>query len=350
MKILIVKLSAIGDVVHTLPCLESLRAAYPESQITWLIEEDANEIIKGHPCLDHVLVSRRKTWIKNIFKPSKSIQTIHEIGSFIKELRRKDYDIVVDFQGLFKSGVLTRLSGSKRRVGYDKSREFSYFFLNERVLPYNQDLHAVQRYINLARYSGGKAIEPKFFIPIQEDNIKCVKKFLIENNIKEGDRIIAINPGSGWDTKLWGWERFSALSDRIIDTLDARIVLTGSENDRSLIDAISNKMQGAVCNTAGRMSLKDLAYLLSLVDLMVTTDTGPMHIASAMETPTIALFGPTAPWRTGPYGNNHTIIKSNLECSPCFKKRCDTTKCMEEITVDRVLSAVSEKLSSLENM
>lgn len=307
MEILIVKLSAIGDVVHTLPCLESLRAAYPESRITWLIEEDAYEIIKGHPCLDHVLVSRRKTWIKNIFKPSRSIQTIHEIGSFIRELKRTEYDIVVDFQGLFKSGILARISGSKRRVGYDKTRELSYLFLNERIFPYNPDSHAVQRYIHLARYAGGEAIEPRFFIPIQENNIECVKGFLKENNIKEGDKIIAINPCSGWDTKLWEWERFSILSDRITDILDAKIVLTGSEDDRALIDAISNKMQNPVCNTAGRMSLKDLAYLLSLVDIMVTTDTGPMHIASAVETPTIALFGPTAPCRTGPYGNNHSM-------------------------------------------
>lgn len=349
MEILIVKLSAIGDVVHTLPSLEALRAAYPESRITWLVEENARDIIRGHPCLDNIIVFKRKRWLTGIFKPSIYLQTVGEVISFIKELRGKEYDLVIDFQGLFKSGILALLSGGKRRLGYDKTRELSYIFLNERIQSYNPDLHAVERCLNLAGYLGAEVNGPRFSIPFGERDMKCVKRFLRNNGIDESDRMIAVHPGSGWVTKLWERERFSYLCDRIIDQFGVRIIFTGDEDDRSMIEAISSKMHGRAFNTAGRMSLKELACFLSLVDLMITTDTGPMHIASAMKTPVVAIFGPTAPWRTGPYGNGHTVIRSNVACSPCFKKKCDTKRCMDEITVDDVFSSVAQKLSSLEN-
>ncbi|MEW6614222.1 MAG: glycosyltransferase family 9 protein [Thermodesulfobacteriota bacterium] len=347
MEILIVKLSAIGDVVHTLPSLEALRAAYPDSRITWLIEEDAEQIIRNHPCLDNIIVSKRKTWMKSIFKPSTCLRTFGEIMSLIKGLREKNYDLVIDFQGLFKSGILTLLSGGERRLGYDKTREFSYFFLNERVSPYNPDLHAVERYLNLIKYLGVEVNNPRFLIPFDKRDMEYVKGFLRNNEIDENERIIAVNPASGWETKLWEGEKFSLLCDRINDELPARIVFTGGKNDLQTINAISSRMRSPALNTTGKMNLKQLACLLSLADLMITTDTGPMHVASAMKTPVIAIFGPTAPWRTGPYGNGHTVIRSSVACSPCFKKKCDTKKCMAEITVDDVFSLAAQKLTQI---
>lgn len=349
MEILIIKLSAIGDVVHTLPSLEALRAAYPDSHITWLVEEDAEQIIRNHPCLDNIIVSKRKTWMKSIFKPSTCLRTFGEIVSFIKVLRRKEYDLVIDFQGLFKSGILTLLSGGKKRLGYDKTRELSYLFLNERVSPYNPALHAVERYLNLIKCLGTEANNPRFLIPFDERDVEYVKGFLRDNEIDETERIIAVNPASGWETKLWEPEKFSLLCDRIIDKFYARIVFTGGKNDLQMIDAISSGMRSPALNTAGKMNLKQLACLLSLADMMITTDTGPMHVASAMKTPVVAIFGPTAPWRTGPYGNGHTIIRSSVACSPCFKKKCNTKECMAEITVDDVFSLASQKLTSLKN-
>jgi len=134
------------------------------------------------------------------------------------------------------------------------------------------------------------------------------------------------------------------IEGKLIDKFDAMILFIGDRNDQSMIDAITSKMRRHALNTAGMFNLKELAFLLGSVDLMITTDTGPMHIASAMETPVVAIFGPTAPWRTGPYGNGHTPIKSKVACSPCFKKKCNTKECMAEITVDHVFTSVSEKL------
>ncbi|MFH2012912.1 MAG: glycosyltransferase family 9 protein [Pseudomonadota bacterium] len=345
MEIMIVKLSAIGDVVHTLPSLEALRAAYPDSRITWLIEEDTEQIIRNHPSLDKVIVSKRKTWMKSILKPSTCLQTFDDIVSFVKELRRTKYDLVIDFQGLLKSGILTLLSGGKRRLGYDKTRELSYLFLNERIPPYDPDLHAVERYLNLTKYLGAEVKEPEFLIPFDERDVEYVKGFLSDNGVDGTKKIIAVNPASGWETKLWDLEKFSLLCDRIIDECHAVIVFTGGKDDLGMIDTLTSKMRNTALNTAGRMNLKQLACLLSMAALMITTDTGPMHVASAMKTPVVAIFGPTAPWRTGPYGKGHTIIKSGVECSPCFKKKCDTKKCMAEITVDEVFSLTAQKLT-----
>ncbi len=348
MEILVVKLSAIGDVVHTLPALESIRAAYPESHITWLVEENAQDIIRGHPCLDYIIVSKRKRWMRGLLRRRTCLQTLGEIISFIKELRDRKYDLVIDFQGLFKSGILTILSGGKRRIGYDKTREFSYVFLNERIPPCDPDLHAVDRYLNLAGNLGGEVSGPGSLIPVAKKDVAYVKEFLGNNGIYGSHRIIAVHPGSGWATKLWDQEKFGPLCDRIIDAFDTRIIFTGDKNDRSMIEKITSEMRGKVFNSAGMLSLRELAHLLSLADLMITTDTGPMHIASAMDTPVVAIFGPTAPWRTGPYGEGHTVIRSDLACSPCFKKKCDTKRCMGEIAVDDVFSAVARKLAALE--
>jgi len=349
MEILIVKLSAIGDVIHTLPSLEALRTRYPESHITWLVEENAWKIIKDHPCLDDIIVSRRKRWIKEIFRPSTCLQTAGEVISFIKEIRGKEYDLVIDFQGLLKSGILTLLSGGKRRLGYDKTRELSYLFQNERVPPCDPDLHAVERYLNLVAYLGAQVNGQGFFIPLSERDEANIKELLKDNGMDKTKRVIAVHPGSGWVTKLWEREKVARLCDRIIDELDASVIFTGDGKDRPMIEAISSRMRRMGVNTAGTLSLKELACLLSLVDLMVTTDTGPMHLASAMDTPVVAIFGPTAPWRTGPYGSGHTVVRSDIACSPCFKKRCETKRCMAEITVDNVFCAVAGKMASLES-
>jgi 3-deoxy-D-manno-octulosonic-acid transferase/heptosyltransferase-1 len=148
-----------------------------------------------------------------------------------------------------------------------------------------------------------------------------------------------------WKTKLWEPERFAVLADRVTDELSCEVVFTGSNKDRNVIEDISKKMKRRPINLAGRTSLKQLACLFTGCAVLVTTDTGPMHIAAAMGCRVVALFGPTAPWRTGPYGQSHKVIRADLECSPCFKKKCNDMSCMKEITVDRVFEAVKDMVT-----
>ncbi len=341
MNILIVKLSAIGDVIHTLPALAALRKLYPDANITWVIEETSSDLITNHPHLDRVIVSRRKRWIDD-FKHGRIVKPFNEMKSFVKELKEQSYDLVIDFHGLLKSAVVVFLSSGKRKLGYDSMQEMSGLFLNEKI-PEDMDKHAVDRYLDFLRYLGAEVKEPEFLIPVQEENINRIEGFLQINKIAQKDRFVAVSPIALWDTKLWEDEKFARLCDRIAEELKVRVVFTGS--DRKKLEGIQSRMRFPAVNLGEETSLRDLAYLYRLSSLVITTDSGPMHIAAAAGTPVVALFGPTDPSRTGPYGFGHTVVRKALSCSPCFQKKCDSMKCMLDITVKEVYYKVKEKLS-----
>ena len=341
MNILIVKLSAIGDVIHTLPSLAALRKRYPDAHITWAIEEDSADIIAGHPCLDRAVVSRRKRWLKNLLALRDVRNTIGEIRSFVATLRDRRYDLVVDFHGLLKSSMVVALSGGRRRLGYDSMQELSGLFLNDKVYE-DMEKHAVDRYLDLPRYLGADTDIPEFHIHIEEENRRRVKHLLGENGISANDTFVSVNPVALWDTKMWEDGKFAQLCDRIVGELNLKVVFTGGL-DRETVEHIRSLMHLPSADLAGETTLRDLAYLYELSALVVTTDSGPMHVAAAVGTPTAALFGPTDPARTGPYGAGHTVVRKGLPCSPCFLKRCETRRCMEEISVDEVFQTVQKK-------
>ena len=299
-NILIVKLSAIGDVVHSLPFLEVLRKGLPEAGIDWLVEEAASKIIEGHPAIRRVIVSRRKLWQKKLGEKAGPLSVLGEMFGFLKELRLYDYDMVIDLQGLFKSGVLVGLSKGKRKIGMSGSREGARFFLNERPIPVDYDQHAIDRYLGVAQYLGCDPAEWGGHIPILKLDTRSISHILNSEGIERKD-LVAINPIAKWATKLWDTKRFAVLADRIRDDSGCEVVFTGSSLDRRIIGDITGMMRTEPLNLAGRTNLKELAYLYSRCKLLVTTDTGPMHIAAAMGCPVVTLFGPTAPWRTGPW-------------------------------------------------
>jgi lipopolysaccharide heptosyltransferase I len=340
MKILIVKTSAIGDVTHTLPCLNALRQEFPKAHIAWLIEEDAAEIIRNHPDLDQIIVSKRKRWIKD-FKAGKRWQTISQILNFLKEIRRNRYDLLIDFQGLLKSSALIALCRAKRKAGFGKGMEHSecsYLFLNKRIPPVDMDIHAVERELLLLKALGIKTGEATYKLPIADTAKAEAKALLKDANISADQPLIAINPMTTWPTKHWHNEGFAELADGLLDN-HLNVVFTGGPGDKTAIAKIIDSMRGTAVNLAGKTSLKTLAALYSLANIVISTDTGPMHIAAATGTPVIAIFGPTAPWRTGPYGNQHKVIRTNISCSPCFKKSCERGDhaCMLQISASEVL-------------
>ncbi len=346
-NILIVKLSAIGDVIHTLPSLSALRKLYPDADITWVIEEASSDIIKDHPHLDRVIVSRRKKWIADLKKLHGVNRTIREIRAFISTLRSRRYDLVLDFHGLLKSSLIVLLSGGKRKLGYDSMQEISGLFLNEKIHE-DMEKHAVDRYLDFPRYLGSDVGDKEFLIPVQEENKDRVEKLLSINNIDIKGRFVAVSPMALWETKLWENEKFAGLCDKITEEMKAKVVFTGSGGD-GMIEHIQSLMVFPSVNLEGQTTLKDLAYLYELSPLMITTDSGPMHIAAAMRTPVVALFGPTDPLRTGPYGDGHVVIRREMPCSPCFLKKCDSRKCMKEITVEEVFQAVKKTVKRKPN-
>jgi 3-deoxy-D-manno-octulosonic-acid transferase/heptosyltransferase-1 len=204
--------------------------------------------------------------------------------------------------------------------------------------------HAVDRYLDFVRYLGGAEHNPEFIIRTGDGNRQKVEDLLRSNHIDSKAPFVAINPVAFWETKLWQDDKFARLADRIVEELGVPVVFTGG-NGGKRIDRIRSFMKTLSTSLEGQTTLKDLAYVYRLSALLVTTDSGPMHIAAAVGTPTVALFGPTDPRRTGPYGRNHIVIRKEMECSPCFKKRCDTKQCMKDIAVEEVLEAVKKKIT-----
>jgi heptosyltransferase I len=362
-NILIVKLSAIGDVIHTLPALTALRRCYPSSDITWVVEEAAADLLTSHPDLNRIIVSHRKHWLGEI-RRGRITTPLREIQAFIKALRSRPYDLVIDFHGLLKSALIVAISGGRRKLGYDSLQELSGLFYNEKI-PEEMGKHAVDRYLDFIRHltDRGQAdcltVPPSFTIAIGEEEQRRVEALMDEhaailtagegcgnNRIesggrrKPGRRFVAVNPVAFWETKLWEEEKFAELCDRIHRELGIGVILTGGATDP--LDRIQALMTTEAVNLGGRTTLRELACLFRQAALVITTDSGPMHLAAAVGTPVIALFGPTDPARTGPYGVGHRVIRRGLDCMPCFRRQCETRNCMREIAVEEVFTATEE--------
>lgn len=343
LNILIVKTSAIGDVIHTLPALHCLRRHYPAARITWLVEEAAADAVVGHSALDRVLVSGRKGWIGE-WRAGERLAAWRKARRFVHELRDTYYDLLIDFQGLFKSGIWVAMARARRKVGFGRGMEhaeMSYLFLNEQVPAVSMDMHAVDRELQLLRAIGIECPQVRFELPFTAADHEAAANLLETHGIAPDQRFIAINPMTTWPTKHWQSDKFATLADRLVESGKA-VVFTGGPGDQEGVAAICAMMERKAANLAGQTTLKHLAAIYARARVVVSTDTGPMHVAAAIGTPVVAIFGPTAPWRTGPYGEGHRIIRLGLPCSPCLKKHCQygTTACMADISVDEVARAV----------
>jgi len=343
-----IKLSALGDVIHTIPSLAALRSAFPHAHITWVVEEDASDLILNHPACDRVLVSYRKRWVRNLKKRDSIGRTIGEIRSFLSTLRDRSYDVAIDFHGLFKSALIMGLVRAERKIGYRSLQELSGIFYGEKI-PEDMEKHAVDRYLDFIRYLGFSGQETVFTLALTDRERQRARFILHRNGILEGESFVAVNVVALWETKLWDDEKFAALADRIVLELRKKVVFTGGK-DRMPIDKILSRMTYQAVNVAGSTTLRELACLYEQADVVVSTDSGPMHLSAAVGTPTVALFGPTDPLRTGPYGKGHVIVRAGLPCSPCFLKSCETRNCMKSITVEAVFEAVAHLLNGESGM
>ncbi len=325
MNILIVKTSAIGDVTHTLPALAALRERFPDANIDWLVEEAAAGILRGVPGIDRLLVSRRRHWWAEMkHGPRRAMRALGEFFSFVRLLRSRRYQLLFDFQNLLKSSIFVLLARADEKIGFGRGMEhseMSYLFLSRRIKPVSMDIHAARRELMLLEAAGviERAGEPEPRLPVSREAEK--KAAALIAGVKGDGPLVAVNPVATWETKLWSVSGFA----RVVEQLTAsgcRMVMTGGPGDRGMVAEIIRRSGAGVENLCGRTSLAELAALYAICDLVISTDTGPMHIAAAAGAPVLAIFGPTAPWRTGPLGKRCRVLRLGLECSPCFKKIC----------------------------
>ena len=329
-KILIVKPSSLGDVVHSLPFLNSLKTCYPNAEIHWVIARGLEGLLECHPMVDRLIIINKDMWKKL----SRTADTLKEVGHLLKDIRNEQYDLAVDLQGLLRSGVITMATRAPVRIGFSEAREGSSFFYNLKVKG-GKDVHAVERYMKVAGALG--CDEKNILFPFSLCNSEMKNIEALKRDLKVYAVIV---PGARWDTKIWAAANFG----RIASLLPLKSIVIGSKSDMEIAQKVVEASGGRAISMAGRTSLKELIELMRNARLVISNDSGPMHIAAGFNVPVFAIFGPTSPVRTGPYGKGHTIIKSDLECAPCFRKQCGDLRCMKGITVEQVYERIKNSI------
>ena len=334
-RILFIKPSSLGDIVHALPTLAALRHRFPQAHIAWLVKRQWAELVERVEGLDRVWAVGPGVagWL-----------------SEVPRLRAEKFDLAVDLQGLFRSACMARLAGCPVRVGFANGREGSSLFYTRQVAVPTPEMHAVDRYLLVADALGAaKQTTLQFRFRVSPADREQVAEVLGRVGIGAGAPWIAMNVSARWPTKRWPVESFAAVADRLCEESMGPVVLIGGPDDRvdaQAVTALTKK--SSMKDATGLTPLGLLPALLQSASLLLTNDSGPMHVAAAVGTPVIALFGPTSAARTGPYGKNHRVLARQLPCSPCFSRRCRNPierECLTGIAPAEVVEAVRGQLA-----
>ncbi|MGH7177202.1 MAG: lipopolysaccharide heptosyltransferase I [Tepidisphaeraceae bacterium] len=328
-RVLLIKPSALGDVVHALPILNLLHRRWPDARISWLVNSTFAELLEGHPQLERVIRFDRDRLANSWWNPG----ALRDLGRFIGALRDEHFDLVVDLQGLLRSGLAARLSRASHRVGFANARELAWLFYTDRVrIDHRQ--HAMQRYLALAAAIGCGSEPVEFLFPVTDDDRRTIR------DVAPDSPFVVLLPGTNWPTKRWPVERFAAVVEPLARRFGLQSVVAGGAD----VNDIAVQIPGAV-NLAGRTTLRQLVALLERADLVIANDSGPMHIAAALNRPLVTLFGPTNPDRTGPWGRDDAVLRIDIPCSPCYSRRCSHQSCLKWIGSEDVLAQVNIALA-----
>ncbi len=328
-NILIIKPSALGDIVHSLPFLAALKKQFVNVKIDWVVAHGLHTFLEGHPMINRLWVIKKDQW-KQFAHLS---QTFREINELKKGLKASNYDVAVDLSGLFRSGVITYFSKAKIKLGFKESDEGSPFFYTHKIHG-SMNIHAIDRYLEIAKFMGCNIENIEYpFAPYNPD--PPILKRLPE-------KYIIICPSAGKPANRWQAEKFGALAA----TLKLPSIVIASKAETDIADIVVSCSEGKAISVAGQTSLKELVALIKNASFFICNDTGPMHIAAALDVPVFAIFGPANPVRTGPYGKIHTIIQKKLDCSPCYAKQpCSHFKCMNDLSVEDVFKTIDQRFS-----
>ena len=343
-KFLVIKLSALGDIVHALPVARTLRQSYPQAFIAWMIEERYKELLHNNPDIDEIIPIRIKSWKKNWNR-----KTLKEILKIVKNLRQQNFDVVFDLHGLIKSGVIAMLSGARIKSGFHRKNckeKISSIFFNKKAPYMTGGIHVIDMYLTLVQSALEIQNKVKQF-PLPEIRHQKVEDFFQHHPELTSKNIIGINPGAGFESKLWELERFAQLADRITVELNSSILLTWGPGEEHKINKIAASMKQK-CWVAPSTTIQESIALYKHLTLLVTCDSGPLHLCAALGIPTVSMFGPTDPVRNGAYGLNHITVYKKLDCSFCWKRKCPlgTNECMKKVTVDEVFESVRSNQKS----
>ena len=343
-RILIVKPSSLGDVVHALPVLHGLRQRYPNARIDWLIAPLFAPLVEGHADIDELVLFDRSRYGRMLRNP----RACRDFVLFLQRLRRRRYDLVVDLQGLFRSGFLARATGAATRIGFRYAREMAWLFYNHRIPAIDGDEHAVDRNYRVSRLLGFEDVAVRFNLEIDDAARAGARAMLRHVGLDDARSVVAVVPGARWATKVWSRGRFANVIDRLEQESAARCVLLGSSGETELCGDIASQCAVVPADLSGRTSLREMAAIIASVGAVLCHDSGVMHIAVALERPLVCLMGPTNPARTGPYRRARDVVRVELDCAPCYLRKLSQCRhahrCMEELSVDAVMTAMKTAL------
>lgn len=342
MKVLIVRLSAIGDVVQGIPCLVALKESFPDWEISWLVEETCAPILKDHPYLKHLFVLNRN-WHKKkgTLSPTDIFTSVRHMWNLGRCLQHENFDIAIDLQGLFKSGFWTWFSGASRRIGHNKTREFAHHFLTEFASErptFDPSFPLIQRYLEPARYLGADVTRGRYILPkTPEETVREARALLGHKTLPFPT--IAVCPWSIWPSKNWPINYWKDLA--IALSKDFRVLLIGT--NENLIEAhwLASHTP-TILNLVGKTPISLLPEIFRSCQVVIGPDSGPLHLANATGVPRILmLFGSTSSRRSGPLGKEHRSLSLNLVCQPCFERTCPLVhhNCLQLLNPNFVLQA-----------
>ena len=325
MRVLAVKLSSLGDILHVLPAVQALKEQ-TGAELDWVVHPEFAPLVRCFACVSEVLTFPRR-------------HLRRDLGAALRALRARKYDLVVDFHGLMKSALVTALARGARKVGPSYSRELSWLLYPERAGKMHRDCHAAEQAFDTLDYLGLHRPER----PLSAED------FILPAPpaIAPGRPLVAFAPVSRWESKNWPAENFARLAERAAaEWPDATFAVVGGRGDFAVGETIAAApgTAGRVANLCGKTSVAESMALLAKCDLLVANDTGPVHMAAAVGTPCLVLFGPTRPDWTGPFGEGHRILSKDLPCRPCLRRRCPrgTGECLASITPEEVLEAMRQ--------
>jgi len=340
-NILIMKPSSLGDIVLALPALTALRRNFPEAKISWLVRPEFAALLENHPHLDEIILFDRQDLGKAWYNP----RAFATLVSLIRRLRAGNFDVVFDFQGLFRTASLAWLSGCGKRFGGAETREFAHFFYTDKVSQDMQCAHLVDYYLKTIKAAGASDIDVEFVLPEDSEASESVRKLLASHNVSADNYAVCV-PGSAHADKCWPTERFAELANRISRKFEASIVATGMKSEAEVVEKLQSLADVPVTNLAGQTTLSELTALLKGARLVVSNDTGPGHIAAAAGVPLVLMFGKSNPIRVGPYGRKQCVVAIDAEARGLAINSTDPRHNIREITVEQVYEKVCEQLNN----
>lgn len=333
-RICLIKPSALGDIVQTLPVLAALRLRWPEAHITWVVKECFADLLQDHPQLDEIVT------FQDTFKGSAFLPELLRLG---RVLHRRPYDLAIDLQGLLRSGLMAWASGAPRRVGFSCGRECSTWCYTDIVDVPPTDMPVTSRYWKVVSALGGTPLVPPAALGLQATH----RQWALRQMQGLPRPLLAIHPGAGWATKRWPARHFARLAALAAHHFGAGIVLVGGPEYREEGRYIAAACLGPVVDLTGRTTLRELAAVLELSDVVLSGDSGPMHLAAAVGTRVVSVFTCTNVVRHAPYGQEHRVVATTVPCAASHKKICPHPHmiCMEELTPQRVWPVLSQALN-----